>query len=345
VTIIDCQQAGRGFYFHNGEDSTASIRGFTVKNGRQTDGIYSGGGLLCVNSSPSIIGCIFSNNVATSHISTVYGGAVYAFGSTTRISKCIFKGNAVWDYDGWGEAYGGAIAARQSMLTIDNCLFIGNRAGHGGALFASASSVLAVENCTFYANRTGFEYAGSALFLGYWSSSDMSTATLEKCIISFGRSGGAIQCRDSTNFASLACCDVYGNAGGDWVGCIVDQAESDGNFSLDPEFCDTANIDLTLNPLSPCLPANNECEALIGALGAGCDCCRTRGDINHDGYNGVDISDLVYLVDFMFNGSTGPPCLIEANVDGSADTVVDISDLVYMVEFMFTGGDPPLPCP
>ncbi|MCK4462158.1 MAG: hypothetical protein KAW46_10145, partial [candidate division Zixibacteria bacterium] len=137
VTIIDCQQAGRAFHFHSGEDSTASIQGFTIKNGRQADGIYSGGGLLCVNSSPTIIGCVFSNNVATSHFCTVYGGAVYAFGSTTRISKCIFQHNAVWDYDLWGEAWGGAIAARQSMLAIDTCLFIGNRAEHGGALFAS----------------------------------------------------------------------------------------------------------------------------------------------------------------------------------------------------------------
>ena len=343
VTIIDCQQAGRAFYLHSGEDSTASIRGFTIMNGRQTDGIYSGGGLLCVNSSPSIIGCIFSNNVATSHICPVYGGAVYAFGSTTRISKCIFQHNGVWDYDWWGEAWGGAIAARQSTLAIDTCLFIGNRAEHGGALFASDSSVLTVENCTFYANRTGFEYAGSTLFLGTWFSPAISTAILENCIISFGRLGGAIQCGDSTNIASLACCNVFGNAGGNWVGPIADQAEINGNFSLDPQFCDTASWDLSLNPLSPCLPSNNSCQVLIGALGEGCDCCVIRGDINHDGSLTIEISDLVYLVDFMFTTGYGPPCMDEADVN--ADGAVDIADLVYIVDYMFNQGPPPVPCP
>jgi hypothetical protein len=63
------------------------------------------------------------------------------------------------------------------------------------------------------------------------------------------------------------------------------------------------------------------------------------GDINGDGSN-PDISDLVYLVDFMFIGGAAPPVLEAANVDGVGD--IDISDLVYIVDYMFNGGPGPV---
>ena len=71
-------------------------------------------------------------------------------------------------------------------------------------------------------------------------------------------------------------------------------------------------------------------------------CCLDRGDIDHTG-NGIDISDLVYLVDYMFTGGPAPPCLDEADMDGIGG--IDISDLVYLVDYMFTGGPAPVACP
>jgi len=70
------------------------------------------------------------------------------------------------------------------------------------------------------------------------------------------------------------------------------------------------------------------------------DCCRLRGDLNHDGV--IDIADLVYMVDWMFAGGPPPPCPKEADLNG--DGVVDIADLVYLVDYMFTGGPAPAPC-
>jgi hypothetical protein len=70
----------------------------------------------------------------------------------------------------------------------------------------------------------------------------------------------------------LTCCDVYGNQGGDWIGCIADQYGTAGNISADPLFCDPVAGDHGLvSPDSPCLPENNECGVLIGAHGLGCD--------------------------------------------------------------------------
>jgi len=76
-------------------------------------------------------------------------------------------------------------------------------------------------------------------------------------------------------------------------------------------------------------------------------CCMgpMRGNVDYDPGDAIDISDLVYLVDFMFNGGPEPPCFEEADIDGSGAAPIDISDLVYLVDYMFTGGPPPMPCP
>ncbi|MCK4462596.1 MAG: PD40 domain-containing protein [candidate division Zixibacteria bacterium] len=58
------------------------------------------------------------------------------------------------------------------------------------------------------------------------------------------------------------------------------------------------------------------------------------GDV--DGTGGVDISDLVYTVDYMFTGGP-PPCVMDA-LDVNGDCKLDISDLVYFVDYMFQGG-------
>lgn len=62
------------------------------------------------------------------------------------------------------------------------------------------------------------------------------------------------------------------------------------------------------------------------------------GDIDGSGA-GPDISDLVYLVGYMFSGGEALPSMAAADVDGSGSGP-DISDLVYLVSFMFSGGDP-----
>jgi len=72
-------------------------------------------------------------------------------------------------------------------------------------------------------------------------------------------------------------------------------------------------------------------------------CIGIRGNIDGDIGQTIDISDLVYLVDYMFSGGPEPPCADEADIDGVGGT--DISDLVYLVDYMFTGGPTPVACP
>jgi hypothetical protein len=52
-----------------------------------------------------------------------------------------------------------------------------------------------------------------------------------------------------------------------------------------------------------------------------------RGNVDYDAGDVIDISDLVYLVDFMFNLGPAPPCFEEGDIDGSDEAPLDISDL------------------
>ncbi|MCK4460192.1 MAG: hypothetical protein KAW46_00220 [candidate division Zixibacteria bacterium] len=79
-------------------------------------------------------------------------------------------------------------------------------------------------------------------------------------------------------------------------------------------------------------------------------CCMgaIRGNVDMDPGDAIDISDLVFLVDYMFTGGPAPTCWPEANVDGIGPddaSGIDISDLVYLVDYMFNGGPAPPSCP
>jgi len=63
------------------------------------------------------------------------------------------------------------------------------------------------------------------------------------------------------------------------------------------------------------------------------------GDVDNDGQP-PNISDLIFLVDYMFLGGEQPNPLQVADLQCSGD--IDISDLIYLVDYMFQGG--PAPC-
>jgi len=77
-------------------------------------------------------------------------------------------------------------------------------------------------------------------------------------------------------------------------------------------------------------------------------CCLVRGNV--DGIYGaggpVDVSDLSYLVNFLFRAGPPPPCAEEANADASTGggAEVNVGDLSFLVEYLFRAGSAPLPC-
>jgi len=62
---------------------------------------------------------------------------------------------------------------------------------------------------------------------------------------------------------------------------------------------------------------------------------------NTDGQAGIDIADLVWLVDYMFTGGPEPIPFESGDIDCSGGPI-DIADLVHLVDYMFNDG--PAPC-
>ncbi|MGB8226996.1 MAG: right-handed parallel beta-helix repeat-containing protein, partial [Sedimentisphaerales bacterium] len=195
--IINCNNAGRAFYFHNGETPAASVEGFTIKNGSS----YYGGAIECeIDSSPTIYNCIITNNAA------VYGGAIDCFYSSPVIENCIITSNTS-DFDG------GAIECEiESSPVIKNCLIINNTAGiYGGAINCYDTSSPRIKNCTI-ASNTGDANLGG--------------------IYADGTSGPAIKNSILWNNGD----DIYGTTDVNYS-CIQDgDAGTGNNISTDPIF-------------------------------------------------------------------------------------------------------------
>jgi len=71
-------------------------------------------------------------------------------------------------------------------------------------------------------------------------------------------------------------------------------------------------------------------------------CTGGRGNVDGDPADEISIADLLYLVDWMFNGGPDFPCIKEADVNATGD--IDITDVIYLVAYMFQGGFPPPSC-
>lgn len=69
----------------------------------------------------------------------------------------------------------------------------------------------------------------------------------------------------------MTCCDLWGNASGDWTSRIADQYGVRGNISACPFFCNPDSLELYVAGDSPCAPSANPDCGLIGAWGVGCD--------------------------------------------------------------------------
>lgn len=211
----------------------------------------SGGGAACSGGAPVFVDCSFVENFALHE-----GGGVYTqTGSAPRFERCLFAGNDVQ------ASVGGGLAC--SEADVLGSVFLENTAPHGGGIACTSVPSARIEGCTFLRN-TG-QYGGGAVTCVFGASPEIHAS-----ILAFSRGGEAVDCWDAGASPSLSCCDVFGNAGGDWVGCLDGQLSTAGNFSRWPLFCDPPSDRPTLMAGSPCLPGNNGCGVLIGALGLGC---------------------------------------------------------------------------
>jgi hypothetical protein len=146
----------------------------------------------------------------------------------------------------------------------------------------------------------------------------------------------------------------------DGIGDLCDECtDTDDDGYGDPGFplntCDEDNCARVYNPDQEDLDGDGVGDVCVS-------CCRYVGDIDHSGVDGQpvtgvpDITDLIYLVNFMFQGGScedmcndgindNYPNMIlpEADFNCSGNDIPDITDLIYMVSYMF-GVGPASPC-
>jgi hypothetical protein len=157
---------------------------------------------------------------------------------------------------------------------ITNTIFLANSGNMAGAIYIDDLPAR-IANCTFVGNA-GPQGSALSILPGDYT----ADVVLENVIMAYGGLGPAVYCWPSTEGSPvLSCCNVYGNDGGDWVGCIAEELGVNGNFSACPSFCGADLGDLHLCDGSPCAPGNHpygyDC-GLVGALGVGCACGPSR---------------------------------------------------------------------
>ena len=232
--IIDCQFAGRGFFFHSGETAATGVEGLTVRNGLVTStspGRASGGGVHCQDSSPTLSNCVISGNtVITNTYAGGLGGGVSCEDSSPTLNNCTISDNTVTDA-GYMGASGGGVFCSGGSPTLVSCTISGNTLtttfyGTGGGIHCSSSSNPTLTNCTITGNTfTGTEFSSGG---GMYCASS-SNPTLTNCTINDNTAfeGGGAYC--DTTSPTFIHCTINGNtatggirSAGGGVSCYYD---------------------------------------------------------------------------------------------------------------------------
>ncbi len=284
ATTLDAEYRSRVIYCQGMNHAT--IEGFTIKRGEAPAwGDYCGGGFFTHIPRDAVRNCVFLYNRAQ------YGGGVSCVinDGTFVLENCTFIGNeatrsggAVILANGMGlpsiigcvmrgnraTLDGGAVYQYNCPSLIDRCVVAGNEAGRdGGAFHGAAVADARIARSTICRNDSPNYAVGASGGAGF---------SLELVVVAFN--AGAGLALGGTAAASIACCDVFGNAGGDAI--PPGFADGGGTIALDPLFCGVPGSDnYYLRSDSPCLPFVNPDPAALrpgtacstmGAFPAGC---------------------------------------------------------------------------
>ncbi len=308
VTIIDCEESGRGFLFQNGEGASSILSGITIENGLVSGFGQRGGAILCDGASPTIDGNILRANsgyagggavacdnsanpsITYNLISNNYAGSFYADDGggiwIDNSSSPIVMDNVI--SENTGQKGGGIYCTWTTSPQIIGNFISGNGAvNEGGGIWSEAFDVIITANIIhnnsasggggMWVNRGPAEISdntvceNSADGAGGMYITGTTSYNVARTIIAFSSNGAGIVCSETV---TISCCLVYGNAGGDDLSGGIDGGN---NLFEDPQFCGIVGSGLfTLQSDSPCAAGNNICNQRIGVLGIGCSTTDTE---------------------------------------------------------------------
>lgn len=220
-TLIEAYGALHVISCVSGEGPDTIIEGFGIRGGRATGSTIldgCGGGLFCCYSMPTVINCIFNDNIAA-----LDGGGIFSNGHSTLIN-CAFYCNTAG-------RNGGGLMNDLGELNMVNCIFADNAATYGGGCYSSMSGQ--VKNCTFAGNIA--LASGGGIYNHYGNISIDNSILWGNTVDQIGNDN--------------SCVVQYSDVQGGWSGL--------GNIDVDPRFASPGDGDYSLISVSPCLDAGS----------------------------------------------------------------------------------------
>ncbi|MCP4580749.1 MAG: DUF1565 domain-containing protein [candidate division Zixibacteria bacterium] len=197
---------------------------------------------------------------STTRIAFIRGGMGEYGEAGLKLDNCILQNNS-----------GGIIVDSHSNFYLYDCIYNNNSESVSLSSYGINSDVFVISECTFIENDS------TTIQIGLDQYHPPMRIDISNNIIAYNEGVGIYVegvVDDSVDF--IACNDIFENRGDDYDG-IPNQNGVNGNFSLDPAFCDYIGGDFNLAANSPCAQDNNSCETLIGARDIACSGLREFG--------------------------------------------------------------------
>lgn len=265
-----------------------------------------------------------------------HNGLLYAGGLLTQIETVNASRIAAWDGSVWTSLESGIIGNVYALQPQGGQLYVGGSFGQAGQV--CANRLASWDGNGWSAGTTGLNEAISEL--GSYGS---------QLIVSglFTMAGG-----DSSHFIAQWNGSVMSSMGSGLNQPFSAAAEYHGAFYVGGSFTQAGGkassyIAKWTGPAAQSrrYSANQLAEVAITDTCA-LDCCHGNvGNVDCDPQNGIDISDLTRMIDYLYISFAPLCCPPSANFDRSLDGNIDISDLAMLIDWLYISFTAPLPCP
>jgi len=263
-TIVDCNEAGRGFNFENYEDANSVLAGLTI-----TKGVGDPAGIFCSDSGPLITHCVLTGNTGDSIINFRAPLGPWLGQQNPQIVKCDISSNSGTGIHSDDSMYITVIIADSTIsnnsdhglldcsAAISNCRITGNGGAgihsYGGTIQDSVISdngdrgiagerLDEISNCVVSNNGAGgigtrfgsYTTIKDCIVMNNRGTSSCGIAcyavkdlTIDNCIVAGNaceNGSGGIQIRDDRTNFVVKNCIVARNTGGWWGGGLYGEA-------------------------------------------------------------------------------------------------------------------------